>query len=138
MVLVGQRAVRTDAFEKVTGAALYVGDLRLPGLLTGKVLRSPLPHAYIRAIDTTRAARVPGVRAVITAADTPRLGWGPFLPDQWPLAIDKVYYDDFCSLSRWAQKEKATEQPIDFKQLTWPDGLKAIDAKLVDPPPPPC
>lgn len=63
--------------------------------------------------------------------------------DQWdtntrPLAIDKVYYDDFCSLSRWAQKEKATEQQIDFKQLTWPDGLKAIDAKLVDPPPPPC
>ena len=47
--------------------------------------------------------------------------------DQWdtntrPLAIDKVYYDDFCSLSRWAQKEKATEQPIDFRQLTWPDG----------------
>jgi ABC-type nitrate/sulfonate/bicarbonate transport system substrate-binding protein len=63
--------------------------------------------------------------------------------DQWdtmtrPIAIDKVYYDDFCSLSRWAQKEKATEQPIDFKQLTWPDGLKAIDAKLVDAPPPSC
>jgi ABC-type nitrate/sulfonate/bicarbonate transport system substrate-binding protein len=63
--------------------------------------------------------------------------------EQWdtntrPLALDKVYYDDFCSLSRWAQKEKATEQPIDFKQLTWPDGLKAIDAKLVDAPPPPC
>jgi ABC-type nitrate/sulfonate/bicarbonate transport system substrate-binding protein len=63
--------------------------------------------------------------------------------EQWdtntrPLALDKVYYDDFCSLSRWAQKEKATEQPVDFKQLTWPDGLKAIDAKLVDAPPPPC
>jgi ABC-type nitrate/sulfonate/bicarbonate transport system substrate-binding protein len=63
--------------------------------------------------------------------------------EQWdtntrPLALDKIYYDDFCSLSRWAQKEKATEQPIDFKQLTWPDGLKAIDAKLVDAPPPPC
>jgi NitT/TauT family transport system substrate-binding protein len=63
--------------------------------------------------------------------------------EQWetntrPLALDKIYYDDFCSLSRWAQKEKATEQAIDFKQLTWPDGLKAIDAKLVDPPPPPC
>jgi len=63
--------------------------------------------------------------------------------EQWdtntrPLALDKVYYDDFCSLSRWAQKEKATEQPIDFRQLTWPDGLKAIDAKLVDAPPPPC
>src|SRR5262245_25451733 len=63
--------------------------------------------------------------------------------EQWdtntrPLALDKIYYDDFCSLSRWAQKEKATEQPVDFKQLTWPDGLKAIDAKLADAPPPPC
>ena len=60
MVLVGQRAVRTDGFEKVTGSALYVADLRMAGLLTGKVLRSPLPHARIRHIDTTRAARVPG------------------------------------------------------------------------------
>jgi ABC-type nitrate/sulfonate/bicarbonate transport system substrate-binding protein len=63
--------------------------------------------------------------------------------DQWdtnirPLAIDKVYYDDFCSLSRWAQKEKMTEQKIDFTRLTWPDGLRAIDPKLVDAPPPPC
>src|SRR3954451_4536419 len=90
MVLVGQRAARTDAFEKVTGGALYVADLRLPGLLTGKVLRSPHPHARIRHIDITRAARLPGVRAVITAEDTPKLGWGPFLRDQWPLAIDKV------------------------------------------------
>jgi ABC-type nitrate/sulfonate/bicarbonate transport system substrate-binding protein len=63
--------------------------------------------------------------------------------DQWdtntrPLALDKVYYDDFCSLSRWAREEKLTDQPIDFAKLTWPDGLRAISAKLVDPPPPPC
>ena len=63
--------------------------------------------------------------------------------EQWdtnirPLALDKVYYDDFCSLSRWAQAEKMTEQKIDFHQLTWPDGLKAINPKLVDVPPPPC
>jgi NitT/TauT family transport system substrate-binding protein len=63
--------------------------------------------------------------------------------DQWdtntrPLAIDNVYYQDFCSLSRWAQKDKATDQPIDFSKLTWTDGLKAIDAKRVDTPPPPC
>jgi len=63
--------------------------------------------------------------------------------EQWdtntrPLAIDKVYYDDFCSLSRWAQAEKMTEQKVDFPQLTWPDGLKAIDPKLVEVPPPPC
>ena len=63
--------------------------------------------------------------------------------DQWdtntrPLAIDKVYYDDFCSLSHWAQGEKATEGPIDFNKLTWGEGLKAISPKLVDAPPPPC
>jgi hypothetical protein len=54
------------------------------------------------------------------------------------MAIDKVYYDDFCSLSRWAQGEKATEGPIDYNKLTWGDGLKTIDSKLVDAPPPPC
>jgi ABC-type nitrate/sulfonate/bicarbonate transport system substrate-binding protein len=63
--------------------------------------------------------------------------------EQWdtnirPMAIDNVYYQDFCSLSRWAQSEKLTEEKIDFAKLTWLDGLKAIDPKLVDPPPPPC
>lgn len=63
--------------------------------------------------------------------------------DQWdtnkrPLAIDQVYYRDFCSLNRWAQNEKLTSAKIDFGQLTWTDGLKAIDSKLVDAPPSPC
>lgn len=63
--------------------------------------------------------------------------------DQWdtntrPMAIDEVYYRDFCSLSRWAQREKLTDAKIDFRQLTWTDGLKAINPKLVDAPPSPC
>ena len=63
--------------------------------------------------------------------------------EQWdtnnrPMAIDKVYYSDFCSLSRWAQSEKATDGPIDFTNLTWPAGLEAINPQLADPPPPPC
>jgi NitT/TauT family transport system substrate-binding protein len=63
--------------------------------------------------------------------------------DQWdtnirPIALDKIYYSDFCSESRWAQGEKQTEGKIDYTKFTWPDGLKAIDPKLVDPPPPPC
>jgi NitT/TauT family transport system substrate-binding protein len=63
--------------------------------------------------------------------------------DQWdtnmrPLAIDKIYYDDFCSLSKWAQGVKSIDSTIDYKTLTWPDGLKAINPKLVDAPPPPC
>jgi ABC-type nitrate/sulfonate/bicarbonate transport system substrate-binding protein len=63
--------------------------------------------------------------------------------DQWetntrPIALDKVYYDDFCSLSRWAQSVKATDGKIDFNNLTWRDGLETVDPKLVDRPPPPC
>ncbi len=63
--------------------------------------------------------------------------------DQWdtnkrPIAIDNIYYSDFCSLSRWAQGAKATDAKIDFAKLTWPDGLRAINPRLVDPPPPPC
>src|SRR4051794_6084084 len=63
--------------------------------------------------------------------------------DQWdtnirPIALDKVYYDDFCSLSKWAQGAGLTTQPVDFSKLTWPNGLRAIDAKLVTPPPAPC
>jgi len=63
--------------------------------------------------------------------------------EQWetnirPVALDKIYYDDFCSLSRWAQGDKITDQKVDFSKLTWPDGLKAIDAKLAEAPPPPC
>ncbi len=58
--------------------------------------------------------------------------------NQRPLAIDKVYYDDFCSLSQWGRGAKALTDKIDYKELTWPEGLKAIDPKLVDAPPPPC
>lgn len=63
--------------------------------------------------------------------------------EQWdtmtrPLALDKVYYEDFCSLSRWARKDKLTEQSLDFQKFLWPDGLRAIDPRLVDAPPAPC
>jgi NitT/TauT family transport system substrate-binding protein len=63
--------------------------------------------------------------------------------DQWeimerPLAIDKVYYDDFCSLSKWGQGEKMLDGPIDYSKLTWTDGVKSIDPKLAEAPPPPC
>ena len=67
--VVGTRPVRPDGADKVTGKANYSADISLPGLLYGKVLRSPHAHARIKAIDASRAAAHPGVRAVVTAAD---------------------------------------------------------------------
>ena len=69
--IVGKRPIRPDGVEKVTGRAQYGADVKLTGLLYGKVLRSPHPHARIRSIDTSKAEAVPGVRAVVTAKDLP-------------------------------------------------------------------
>jgi CO/xanthine dehydrogenase Mo-binding subunit len=66
---VGQSVPRVDGIEKVTGKAKFLGDLVVPGMLYGKVLRSTYPHARILSIDTAKAEALPGVAAVLTAAD---------------------------------------------------------------------
>ncbi len=66
---VGTRPVRPDGVDKVTGRAKFGADFNVPGMLTGKVLRSPHPHALIRSIDTSKAEALPGVKAVITRDD---------------------------------------------------------------------
>src|SRR5258708_13432283 len=68
---VGTRPVRPDGVRKVTGTAQYGSDLAMPGMLVGRILRSPHAHARIRAIDTSKAAALPGVKVVATAADFP-------------------------------------------------------------------
>lgn len=95
--IVGQDVPRTDARAKATGAAVYTDDIRLPGMLHGCLLRSPLPHARIASIDVSRAARLPGVKCVITGQDTPKIRYGnwrlfPATQDEYPLAVDKVRF----------------------------------------------
>jgi len=68
---VGTRPIRPDGVPKVTGRAQYGADYALPGMLTGKILRSPHAHARILSIDTSKAAALPGVKAIVTAADFP-------------------------------------------------------------------
>ena len=67
--IVGTRPLRPDGVDKVTGRAKFGADIHLPNMLIGKVLRSPHAHANIRSIDTSKAQALPGVKAVITAAD---------------------------------------------------------------------
>ncbi|HEX5998460.1 MAG TPA: xanthine dehydrogenase family protein molybdopterin-binding subunit [Hyphomicrobiaceae bacterium] len=66
---IGTRPIRPDGVDKVTGRARFGADLALPGQLVGRVLRSPYPHARIRAIDLSAAAALPGVKAIVTADD---------------------------------------------------------------------
>ncbi len=79
-VVVGRAVPRLDLPEKVTGQARYTADIKLPGMLHGKVLRSPYPHARLRAVDASRAARLPGVHAVLTPFDAPPGKVAPDLP----------------------------------------------------------
>jgi CO/xanthine dehydrogenase Mo-binding subunit len=72
--VVGQRPIRPDGADKVQGRANFGADLRLPGMLTGRVLRSPHAHARILRIDATAALALPGVKAIVTGADFPELG----------------------------------------------------------------
>src|SRR5712692_3190233 len=71
--VIGTRPIRHDGLDKVTGRAKYGADVILPGLLHGKVLRSPYAHARIRSIDTIKAEALPGVKAVVTGKDFPIL-----------------------------------------------------------------
>jgi 4-hydroxybenzoyl-CoA reductase subunit alpha len=94
---VGQRIPRKDGPEKVTGRAKYTGDIQLSGMLVGRILRSPHPHARILNIDTTRAEQLNGVKAVITARHTAGIKHGfvetpRYPPDQYPLALDRVRF----------------------------------------------
>jgi CO/xanthine dehydrogenase Mo-binding subunit len=66
---IGQRTIRPDGAEKVTGSATFAADTAMAGMIWGKVLRSPHPHARIRGIDTSKAEALPGVKAVVTPAD---------------------------------------------------------------------
>ena len=72
MSTVGTSVVRRDLREKLTGEAEYSADLKLPGMLHGHILRSPHPHAEIRSIDSSRAAALPGVHAIVTPFDVPQ------------------------------------------------------------------
>jgi carbon-monoxide dehydrogenase large subunit len=88
---VGKNVERIDAYEKVTGRAPFVADLKVPGMLYAKVLRSPYAHAEIKEIDISAALKSRGVVSIITGKDFNRR-FGVAVADQTPLAVDRVRY----------------------------------------------
>ena len=92
---IGKTFRRLDYETKVTGKAQYLADMQVPGMSHGKILRSPLPHARIKSIDTSKALKVPGVVAVITREDILHDEgiepyYGPVFKDQTIVAVEKV------------------------------------------------
>ena len=89
---IGQPLGRVEGPAKVTGEARFTADILLPGMIWGKVLRSPLPHAKIVSINTREAEQMPGILAVLTAKDLPDLLTGRLVYDMPVLAIDRVRF----------------------------------------------
>jgi 4-hydroxybenzoyl-CoA reductase subunit alpha len=91
--IIGKPTAMVDAAEKTTGSGKYTDDLRVPGMLVGKILHSPYPHARIRSIDTKRAEALEGVVAAVIGKDAPNpYGILPVGHDEHALALDKVRY----------------------------------------------
>lgn len=92
--VVGKAQPRVDGGEKVTGKAVYTGDIELPGVTYGRVVRSPVPHARLAKLDTGKAERLAGVLAVFSRDDLADLSYffGAAYKDQPLVAVDKVRY----------------------------------------------
>ena len=93
LALIGTPMRKIEGLDKSTGRAIYTDDIVLPGMLHGKILRSPYPHARIVSIDVSAAEKLEGVHAVITGADIPtKYGIIPWTADEYPLCTDRVRY----------------------------------------------
>jgi len=121
MEAVGINLRRIDGVEKVTGKALYAGDLRLPGMAHAKVLRSPLPHARICRIDDEKAKSIPGVLAVLTRENLKVAFpyYGPYVKDQPIVAIDKVRYVGDIVAAVAATEERIAEEALELIDLEY-------------------
>ncbi|MDX9736481.1 MAG: selenium-dependent xanthine dehydrogenase, partial [Thermoanaerobaculia bacterium] len=133
---VGAKVLRADAREKVVGAAKYVDDMKVPGMLHGAVLRPPKARVKVLGIDATEALAMPGVVAVMTAADVPGERFqGHIVPD-WPAMIavgeETRYVGDAIALvaaeTREIAKEAVKRLRLDFEVLPpLVDARKALD-----------
>lgn len=146
--VIGTRPIRHDGTDKVTGRAVYGGDTQLPGMLYGQVLRSPHAHARIKSIDTSKAAALEGVRAVVTGADLPAtehdetidLGEGParlkFMRDN-VLATDKVLYRGHAVAGVAATSVHIAEEALALIEIDYevlPSTITVLEAMKEDAP----
>ncbi|MCI0547370.1 MAG: molybdopterin-dependent oxidoreductase [Candidatus Rokubacteria bacterium] len=135
--VVGQSRPKIDAWAKVTGETRYADDLVLPRLAHGKLLRSPHPHARIAAIDTARARALPGVYAVITGRDLPRVKFGilPVSQDEEALCVDKVRMVGDAVAAVCAVDEETAERATELIDVAYEPlrALMSIEDSLAHP-----
>ena len=136
---VGTRPIRPDGFDKVTGKAAYGADFVMPGMLHGRVNRSPYAHARIVSIDTRKALALPGVKAVVIGSDFPNprgevIEGGESSSNMWDLATnvisrDKALYDGHCVAAVAAISPAIAEEALDLIEVTYEPLAHVIDVE---------
>ena len=129
--LIGKSVTRVDALEKVTGKAMYLAtDFKLPGMLQGKVLWSPYPHARVLNIDTSKAEALPGVKAVVTAKDAPELkASGMCVMDNYFLARDVVRFVGDAVAAVAADTSEIAEEAVDLIKVDYEELPAVFDGE---------
>jgi 4-hydroxybenzoyl-CoA reductase subunit alpha len=118
--IIGKRVALVDSAGKTTGQGKYTDDLSLPGMLIGKILHSPYPHALIKSIDASRAEALDGVVTVVTGPDAPnKYGILPVGHDETALAVEKVRYVGDNVACVVAISESIAEQALDLIQVEY-------------------
>ena len=117
--IVGKPIERVDAKPKVTGEAIYGYDLSLPKMLYGKIKHSSIPHGLIKRIDTSKAERLPGVRAIITGRDIPDHRYGLVLFDRYILAKDRVRFIGEAVAAVAADSPEIAEKAINLIEVEY-------------------
>jgi 4-hydroxybenzoyl-CoA reductase subunit alpha len=118
--IIGKPTAMVDAAEKTTGAGKYTDDLSVPGMMVGKILHSPYPHARIKKIDATRAEQLQGVSPVVIGKDAPKTyGILPVGHDEYPLALDKVRYVGDNVACVVATSEAIAEKALELIQVDY-------------------
>lgn len=125
--VIGKSVPRIDAREKVTGEAKYCVDLSLPGMLIGKIKRSPVAFARILNVDKSKAERLPGVKAVITGDDTPKIQYGTFIPDELPLATTLVRFVGDGVAAVAAVDEDVAEEALELVEVDYEELTPILD-----------
>ena len=126
---IGRPVPKPDAWLKATGTAEYAGDVRLPGMLEARVLRSPHPHARIVSIDTSRAVSLPGVFAVVTGHDVPEQRIGNGIHDRHALARGKVIYVGEPVAAVAALNEETAERALQLIDVRYEELPAILDVE---------
>lgn len=127
--MIGKDVARIDALEKATGEAKFTVDLKLPGMLHGKILRSSYAHAKIVSLDVSKAAKLPGVRAVITGRDVPQYRFGIVLRDRPVLAVDRVRFVGEPVAAVAADSLEIAEEAVGLIEVQYEELPAILDAE---------